>query len=142
MSTSPPGRHPNVPSRRPWLLIEDDEIDEIAFRRAAEQAGFSTPIICCASIETALARLNESPRPLVVLLDLNLPGRSGLDAMPDLRTHGIPIVILTTSRDERDRSRAYAAGAAGYFSKPLDRTAYQIAMTALIRYWDLAEDVP
>lgn len=129
-------------SMRPWLLIEDDQVDDLAFRRAAAQAGLTAPIITVASAEAALAQMGRSPRPRIIILDLNLPGRDGLDVLPELRTGGAPVVVLTTSRDERDRDRAHTGGAAGYFAKPLDRRAYQAVIDCLVRYWTLAEEPP
>jgi len=136
------GRGPGSDPRRPWLLIEDDTIDDVAFRRAAKQAGLTAPIVTTPTIDTALVRLLQAPRPRLIILDLNLPGRGGLDALGDLRHHGIPIVILTTSRDERDVARAHASGIAGFFAKPLDRQAYQDTVTLLVQYWNRAEVAP
>ncbi len=127
-------------SMRPWLLIEDDQVDDIAFRRAAAQAGLTAPIITATTAEAALVQMGRSPRPRIVILDLNLPGRAGLDILSELRAAGAPVVVLTTSRDERDRDRAHAGGAAGYFAKPLDRHAYQAVIDCLVRYWCLAEE--
>lgn len=129
-------------SKRPWLLVEDDSVDEQAFRRAASHAGLGAPIICVTSAEDAVQRVQDLPRPLVIVLDLNLPGRGGLDAIPDLRRCGIPLVVLTTSRDERDIAAAFAAGVAGFFAKPLDRAAYQETVANLVRYWQLSEEAP
>jgi len=129
-------------TKRPWLLIEDDGVDEQAFRRAVAQAGLTAPVVCATSTETALARLRETPRPLLIVLDLNLPGRGGLDALSELRVHQIPIVVLTTSCDERDIASAYAAGACGYFAKALDRTTYQDTVATMVRYWSISEDAP
>lgn len=131
----------NTP-HRPWLLIEDDAVDEMAFRRAAARAGLTAPIISSASVEAALILLRQAPRPLLIILDLNLPGRGGLDALPELRLHHIPVVVLTTSQDERDIAQAHAAGIAGFFAKPLDRNQYQQTIAALVTYWGLSEDAP
>lgn len=129
-------------TKRPWLLIEDDSVDEQAFRRAVAQAGLTAPVICATSTEAALTRLRENPRPLLIILDLNLPGRGGLDALGDFRAHQVPIVVLTTSRDERDIASAFAAGACGYFAKALDRDVYQDTVSAMVRYWSISEDAP
>lgn len=129
-------------AKRPWLLVEDDSVDEQAFRRAASHAGLSAPILCATSAEAAVQRAQEIPRPLLIVLDLNLPGRGGLDALSDLRRFGIPVVVLTTSRDERDIAAAFSAGVAGFFAKPLDRVAYQDTVANMVRYWHRSEEAP
>jgi CheY-like chemotaxis protein len=130
------------PHRRPLLLIEDDAIDETAFRRAAQYAALAMPIICATSAEEALTRLGQAPRPSLIVLDLNLPGMDGITALERLLPFRIPIVVLTTSRDERDIARAYTAGVSGYFAKPLDNNDYLTVIAAIGRYWSLCEPAP
>ncbi len=83
--------------------------------------------------------IDESPRPGIVLLDLNMPrmdGREALEAIkadPSLRR--IPIVVLTTSRAEEDIYRSYDLGVSGYITKPVTFTGLVEAMRDLGQYW-------
>ena len=127
------------------LLIEDDDIDVLAFRRAAE--GFGWRIAVARSADEAIAQLSvgSGRRPLIVL-DLNLPGLDGHGFLARLRADAslasIPVVVLTTSTDRRDITRAYGAQIVGYFAKPLDRGAFRAVVTAIHDYWSLAEPPP
>lgn len=81
----------------------------------------------------------ESPRPRVILLDLNLPKISGLDvlravkASTALRT--IPVVVFTTSSSEEDAAQAYALGADNYIVKPLNLRAFEEALEKICMFW-------
>ena len=109
------------------LLIEDDEVDAEAFKRALRRAGMPPPMHVATDGREALEFLRSKlavdglPERLVVLLDLNMVGMSGtqfLDeprADPDLR-HTV-VFVLTTSKSDRDRERAYGRCVAGYVSK-------------------------
>lgn len=127
------------------LLIEDDDIDVLAFRRAAE--GFGWRIAVARSADDALAQLalGTGRKPLIVL-DLNLPGLDGHGFLARLRADptlaALPVVVLTTSTDRRDIARAYGAQVAGYFAKPLDRGAFRAVVTAIHDYWSRAEPPP
>ena len=81
----------------------------------------------------------ESPRPAIILLDLNLPGTDGRDVLHEIKRVDelarIPVVVLTTSADHRDVSACYAAGANSYVQKPVDLDAFMDAMRRLLEYW-------
>ena len=77
--------------------------------------------------------------PAVILLDINLPRVSGLDVLnrvrADARTHLVPIVILTSSDEERDRMRSYEGGCNSFVRKPLDFTEFAQTVARLGIYW-------
>jgi len=88
-----------------------------------------------------------SPRPGIILLDLNMPRKDGREALkeikadPDLKA--IPVVVLTTSKDEEDILRSYATGANSYITKPVTFAGLVSAIKALGKYWlEIVELVP
>ena len=129
------------------LLVEDSPEEYEATVRALKKAGLANPIHRCEDGDEALDYLFRrgryadpaAPRPGIILLDLNLPGTDGrevLDAVKaddDLRS--IPVVVLTTSTDERDIERCYQAGANSYVKKPVDLEGFMTAVQRLRDYW-------
>jgi CheY-like chemotaxis protein len=79
----------------------------------------------------------------LVLLDLNMPKMNGIEFLRELRAdpelHGTPVVVLTTSDDERDRVEAYNLNVAGYILKPVTFMNFVEAMATLNKYWTLVE---
>jgi CheY-like chemotaxis protein len=135
-----PGPRPNV------VLVEDDEIDIINFQRACKKNQLDLDLHLAADgIEgLELLRGNRLPRERrLVLLDLNLPRMSGLEMLRELRSdpalRSIPVVVLTTSGEERDLRAAYDLNAAGYLIKPSVSSEFVDLVAALARYWSLTE---
>ncbi|KIL99997.1 Two-component system response regulator [Paramagnetospirillum magnetotacticum MS-1] len=81
----------------------------------------------------------QAPRPDLILLDLNLPGRNGHEILEDIRADtalcSIPVVMLSTSGAERDVRKAYALGASSYVSKPMDVEAFTAAIHSIEDFW-------
>jgi len=132
-------------SSKPVLLVEDDRIDTMTVRRAFRDLKLTNPLAHAANGEEALAYLRneENVRPCVVLLDLNMPRMNGVEFMrvvkldPVLRK--IPIVVLTTSRDDRDIIESYKLSAAGYIIKPVDYKKFVEAIKTVDVYWTISE---
>jgi two-component system, response regulator len=133
---------------QPILLVEDSPEDYEATVRAFNRSGLKNPIIRCEDGDTALDYLHRrgpyadpdtSPRPGVILLDLNLPGTDGREVLQDIKSHEnlrhIPVIILTTSMDERDVDACYQAGANSYIQKPVDMEGFLRAIERLNGYW-------
>lgn len=130
---------------QPILLVEDSPEDFETTQRAFRRSGLKNPIVRCSDGDEALDFLfrrgdyTGAPRPGVVLLDLNLPGTDGREVLtemkgdPDLRQ--IPVIVLTTSSDERDVSACYQAGASSYIQKPVDLEGFMRAIERLNDYW-------
>jgi CheY-like chemotaxis protein len=82
---------------------------------------------------------NSSPRPGVILLDLNMPKKDGREALGEIKTdpelQDIPIVVLTTSKEEEDIIRSYRLHANSYITKPVTFAALVQVVTALGKYW-------
>ncbi len=108
----------------------------------------ANPIQRCEDGEEALdylhqrnrySRAESSPRPDLILLDLNLPGTDGRDVLeeikkdPELRT--IPVIVLTTSSDDKDINKCYQAGANSYIQKPVDLQGFFTAIQRLREFW-------
>lgn len=109
------------------LLIDDDEVDVFAVQRAIRKNGITNPLYVAQDGRQALALLRGTPpapplpHPLIILLDLNMPRMGGLEFLEVLRSDPIykslPVFVLTTSDDVRDRAAADALGVAGYLLK-------------------------
>jgi CheY-like chemotaxis protein len=134
--------------RQPILLVEDSPEDVETTRRALHRSGLHNPIHICATGDEAIDYLfrrgryadpESSPRPGIVLLDLNLPGTDGREVLEAVKADGdlrqIPVVVLTTSSDERDVSACYRAGANSYIQKPVDLDGFMRAIERLNDYW-------
>jgi CheY-like chemotaxis protein len=130
------------------LIAEDSDDDFLATERAFRKSGLANPIRRCTNGDQVLDYLYrrgefsdpvKSPRPGIVLLDLNLPGTDGREVLrvvkSDHNLHKIPVIVLTTSDAERDIERCYDAGANSYVKKPVDMQGFVLAITRLQEYW-------
>jgi two-component system, response regulator len=137
------------------LLVEDNADDEALTRRAFRQNKISNPIVVAADGAAALDYLfctgpyadrDPADVPQLVLLDLNLPKISGLEVLKrirhDHRTAWLPVVVLTTSREEQDVIDGYRNGANSYVRKPVDFDEFVAAARQLGLYWLLLNESP
>jgi two-component system response regulator len=130
------------------LLAEDDADDRLLVKEALAEGRVLNELRCVGDGEELLDYLRrqgryadpgQSPRPGLVLLDLNMPRMDGREALreikgdPDLRR--IPIVVMTTSKAEEDIFRSYDLGANSYISKPVTFDGLVELMKVLGRYW-------
>lgn len=136
------------PTPRPinLLLVDDDEVDVLNVRRALERGRITNDIwVAGDGIEgLAMLRGSEMPRERrIVLLDINMPRMNGIEMLRELRADTelqvTPVVMLTTSNDDRDRIESYRLNVAGYLLKPVTFVSFVETMTALNRYWTLVE---
>jgi len=107
------------------LLVEDESSDRLIIALAFKKVAPDVDLHCLTDGEEAIAYLTEThPLPQLVLLDLKLPRRSGLDVLtwirsrPDLKT--LPVVLLTSSSEAADLQKAIAIGATSYLVKSMD----------------------
>jgi CheY-like chemotaxis protein len=128
------------------LLVEDDQVDVMTIRRAFEKNKILNPLYVASNGIEALAMLRDDRVPRdrrLVLLDLNMPGMSGIEFLRELRAdpelRSTPVVVLTTSNDERDKVNAYGLNVAGYLVKPVTFPSFAELMAALNKYWTLVE---
>jgi CheY-like chemotaxis protein len=128
---------------RPILLIEDNPMDVDLTLRAFERRRLSNPVEVARDGEEALAYIDRweagEPSPLVILLDLKLPKVDGLEVLRHLKSHQafrtIPVVVLTSSKEDRDVETAYELGANSYIVKPVDFDKFMHIAAEIEIYW-------
>lgn len=137
------------------LLVEDNPDDIELTLRSFKQHGISNEVIVARDGVEALDYLfasgaysgrDKNVIPAVILLDLNLPKIDGLEALRRIRanelTRLIPVVILTSSKEENDIITSYKLGANSYVRKPVDFNQFSEAITYLGLYWLLTNEPP
>ena len=132
-------------SNAPILLAEDDEVDVMTIRRAFKELNVTNPLVVVSNGEEALAHLHnlEAERPCIILLDLNMPRMDGIEFLtimkddPDLRR--IPVVVLTSSYEEQDRTASFDKSVAGYMVKPVDYKQFIEVIRTISLYWTVSE---
>lgn len=132
-------------SKKPILLVEDDKVDAMTVKRAIRQIKLNHPLAHKENGEEALSylRSEENEKPWIILLDLNMPKMNGIEFLqvikndPELMT--LPVVVLTTSKEQQDRIESFKFGVAGYMIKPVDYSQFVEMMQAIKMYWTLSE---
>jgi two-component system response regulator len=126
------------------ILLVDDSPDDVALTlRAFRTNNITNKVDVASDGEEALNYLlresDRRPRPVLVLLDINLPKVSGLEVLrrirTDERTRYLPVVVLSTSSEDRDIVESYDLGANSYVRKPVVFTEFVDAVKALGVYW-------
>jgi Response regulator containing a CheY-like receiver domain and an HD-GYP domain len=132
------------------LVIEDSDEDYEAFLRVVKTIAGALSIYRCEDGDTALEFLFRAenytdpalaiaPRPNLILLDLNLPGTDGREVLATIRNKKefnlIPVVVFTTSFNQKDVNFCYAQGVNGYILKPMGISALTDTLRTLFRYW-------
>jgi two-component system response regulator len=137
------------------LLIEDNGDDEELTRRAFRNSSLANELVVARDGSEALDYLfgtgpyagrDVSVMPAVILLDLNLPKVSGLDVLrrirADERSRLLPVVILTSSKEDDDRLKGYDLGANSYIRKPVAFEDFLVAVKELGLYWLVMNEPP
>ena len=133
---------------RTILLVEDNSQDELLTLRALRKVNLANQVDVVRDGQQALDYLfrqgefagrADAGLPTVVLLDINLPRVSGLDVLARLRaapeTRLLPVVVLTSSDEDRDRLRSYEGGANSFVRKPMDFAEFAETVARLGIYW-------
>lgn len=129
----------------PILLVEDDAVDVMTVKRAMRELNINNPLHVAANGEEALALLrdSETPKPALILLDVNMPRMNGIEflehAKADAELRTIPVVMLTTSEADRDRIESFKLGVAGYMLKPVDYGRFVETIRTVHIYWTLSQ---
>jgi len=131
------------------LLIEDDEVDVMNVQRAFKRNNIENPLYVASNGLEALAMLrNQGDETMptsrrLILLDLNMPRMGGIEFLhalrADIELRMTPVIVLTTSNQDRDRVEAYDLNVAGYILKPVTFAKFADMMATLSKYWSLCE---
>jgi CheY-like chemotaxis protein len=133
------------------LLVEDDEVDVMNVKRAFKKYKITNPLFIAGNGLEALEMLrsvdgqpSEVPETRrLILLDLNMPKMNGIEFLHALRKDQelkkTPVIVLTTSDEDKDRIEAYNLNVAGYILKPVTFGNFAEVMVALNKYWTLCE---
>ena len=134
------------------LQVEDNEADVRLTREALREAGQEVRLSVVADGEQALAYLrNESgfedvPRPHLVLLDLNLPRKDGVEVLQEMRSDPelapIPVIVLTSSSEARDVDACYAAGANAFVVKSVELDEFIDRIGVIREFWFRVAQLP
>lgn len=137
------------------LLVEDNDAHTKLILRAFKEDRLANPVNCVRDGEEALDYLYQrgnfedlakSPRPDMILLDLKLPKIDGLEVLKtvkeDANLRSIPVVVLTSSTDERDVHEAYRHYVNSYISKPVDFDKFRQVVQELDYYWTIFNTAP
>ncbi len=135
-----------------FLLVEDDDDHAFLVQRALSSGRIMNRLDRVSDGEEAISFLKredgfeKSRRPDVVILDLNLPKKSGLEVLKEIRDdrklRTLPVVILTTSDAERDRVAAYEYHVNSYLQKPIDAKQFRRMIDDLSLYWGVWNQPP
>jgi CheY-like chemotaxis protein len=132
-------------SRKPILLVEDDVVDQMTVKRAFHDLNITNRLDIAGNGVEALAVLANSrnERPCLILLDLNMPKMNGIEFLKIIKQDEslkiIPVIVLTTSKEERDKVESFRHSVAGYVVKPVDYMRFVEAVRTFSLYWSLSE---
>jgi CheY-like chemotaxis protein len=132
------------------LLVDDDEVDVMTVKRAFKKNNITHPLYVASNGLEALELLSSNTLPKLlpqgrrlILLDLNMPKMNGIEFLRELRAdpalRAIPVIVLTTSNEDKDKVEAYNLNVAGYIIKPVTFSKFVEAIATLNKYWTLTE---
>lgn len=126
------------------LLVEDDRVDIMTVKRAIQKNSISNPVHVARTGVEALGMLRGDgvpkiePRPSLILLDLNLPKMGGIEFLKELRADpdlkDLPVIVLTSSNEPRDRAAAFEYDVEDYFVKPHSFDEFTKAIATILAY--------
>ena len=132
-------------SNKPILLVEDDQVDVMSMKRALKDLKVTNRLDVTGNGEEAVEFLNKSRNnlPCLILLDINMPRMNGIEFLrvikQDDRLKIIPVVVLTSSKEEQDRMDSFGLGVAGYMLKPADYKKFVEVVRVIDIYWTFSE---
>ncbi len=128
----------------PILLVEDDTVDAMTVKRALKELKAMNDVVHVTNGEEALEylRAENNEKPCIILLDLNMPKMNGAEFLrivkADEELRRIPVVVLTTSKNERDIFESFDLSVAGYMLKPIDYMQFVETIRTIETYWKLS----
>jgi two-component system, response regulator len=145
----------NMSNRKIILIVEDNPDDELLTLTALKDNNIMNEVVVARDGEEALDYLYLNGKykdrdtriaPQVILLDLKLPKVDGLEVLQQIRSHSetkhLPVVILTSSKEETDLIKSYELGANSYIRKPVDFEQFTQAIKYLGLYWLVLNELP
>jgi two-component system, response regulator len=138
------------------LIADDDEDDRLLSKQALEEAHLSNDVRFVEDGEELMEYLRrlgryagqdgKAPRPGLILLDLNMPKKDGRECLREIKSddelRDIPIVVLSTSREDEDIARSYQLGVNSFISKPVTFTGLVDALKVMGQYWFELVELP
>jgi CheY-like chemotaxis protein len=137
------------------LMVDDDPDDRLLFKEACEEVRLRNPLEFLENGEQlvdylkrtgAYSHLAGTPYPGIILLDLNMPLKDGREALEEIKNDAelrhIPVIILTTSKDEDDILSSYGLGASSYIVKPISLDRLMRVVNSIGEYWVQIVEVP
>lgn len=130
---------------KPILLVEDDRVDIMTTQRAFKELKIPNQLPTTGNGEEALEYLKDenTEKPCLVLLDLNMPRMNGIEFLEIIKQDDnlkkIPVIILTTSNEEKDKIESFRLSVAGYMVKPIDYQQFVEVIKTIDIYWTTSE---
>ena len=137
------------------LMVDDDPDDRLLFKEACEEVRLRNPLDFLENGEQLVdylkrrgpyADLAGAPFPGIILLDLNMPLKDGREALEEIKADAelrhIPVIVLTTSKDEDDILSSYGLGASSYIVKPISLDRLMRVVNSIGEYWVQIVEVP
>ena len=135
----------NMNGKQAILLVEDDKIDIKSVQRSFRELRVTNPLIVTHNGEEALGYLekNTEKLPGLILLDLRMPRMDGIEFLNVIKKKNklkmIPVVILTTSKEDEDKMDSFNLGISGYMMKPVNYKDFVEVIRTIKLYWTLSE---
>lgn len=126
------------------LLVEDDEIERMKFKKVCRETSFSNVIMEANNGENALKLLEDEKYSFdLIISDINMPRMDGIEFLVELKKtekyKNTPVVIISTSNNNKDLKKCYELGVSGYFTKPIKYADYKQKVLLLLDYWKKSE---
>ncbi len=132
-------------SDKPIMIVDDDLVDAMTIKRAFKDIDVENQIDLVGNGEEALEFLRnpDHEKPCLIFLDLNMPKMNGIEFLKILRQdeelNMIPVIVLTTSKDEHDKIDTFKLGISGYIVKPVDYLQFVEVIKTIKNYWTYSE---
>ncbi len=126
------------------LIVEDDQVDVMTIKRAFKQVEAENDLHIESNGEEAIRYLNEVKElPGLIILDLNMPKMNGIEFLNIIRSNPkfkhLPVVVLTTSKEQQDKISTFNLNISGYMIKPVDFNQFKDMVKTIHHYWELSE---
>ena len=127
------------------MLVEDDSVDVMTLKRTLKDLGITNELVRSVNGEEALEYLRDknNTEPSIIILDLNMPRMNGIEFLgiikADKELRRIPVIVLTTSNNERDVIESFELSVAGYMVKPADYQKFVDTIKVIDQYWSFSE---